>query len=703
MKTLFKTFGRMFKRHATRLVSIFLMVLVSVGFTAGIGMATTKIDYSLSDYYHAENVSDIILMNKEGAFSSGDIAALTERYGAENVQTGGMLEFEVKDGKSVVNDTELTFTNVPDGIVRVYLFEGDAPSAVKQNIFTEVETYDTSDAPEGSVVVYAERSTTQLSEQDAEKPYTMSAVMTQKLDSYTDPTFNITLAADLTVTIPMKQQYVLGGTLLNPLHMAVRDDPSYTDDPASDDENDMLPLAAVYYVFGDTLVDTASQATVTGKITDEEFMGGMLAGREVNETTQQDVLISSSDLLNEVYISLPDRDEYTLFSADYDEYVASETDAINALLSKDTQTAAAQDTAAYYEVLTLHENFSFQSFHEYSGKIASIGYVLMVVFLFVTILVVLSTMTRLLDEERGQIACLLTLGYSPFRIIFKYLLFALIGTVIGGFGAYFAGLGLARIVYDNFTWNYTLPPFTSHISLAFFFITFAVILIATLAATAIAGAKLTRQEPADLLRPKTPKAGKKVFLERIPFIWNRLSFKYKSTMRNVLRFFMRFLMTVVSVALSTALVLAGLAVLDCCLFQDIGGAAMITISVIILIFAALLNFVVTYTLTNINISERERELATLMVLGYYDGEVAGYIYREIYITSLIGILFGIPVGCLLCLFVFQVMSFGSIAGISWFVWVLAPVLSVIFTILVTLILRHKIVSIDMNQSLKAIE
>ena len=174
-------------------------------------------------------------------------------------------------------------------------------------------------------------------------------------------------------------------------------------------------------------------------------------------------------------------------------------------------------------------------------------------------------------------------------------------------------------------------------------------------------------------------------------------------MRNVLRFFMRFLMTVVSVALSTALVLAGLAVLDCCLFQDIGGTAMITISVIILVFAALLNFVVTYTLTNINISERERELATLMVLGYYDKEVAGYIYREIYITSGIGILFGIPLGCLLCLFVFRVMSFGSIPGISWFVWVLAPILSVVFTILVTLMLRHKIVKINMNESLKAIE
>ena len=156
-------------------------------------------------------------------------------------------------------------------------------------------------------------------------------------------------------------------------------------------------------------------------------------------------------------------------------------------------------------------------------------------------------------------------------------------------------------------------------------------------------------------------------------------------------------------AVCISLVLAGLAVLDCCLFQDIGGTAMIAVAIIVLVFAALLNFVVIYTLTNINISERERELATLMVLGYYDNEVAGYIYREIYITSAIGILFGLPLGCLLCLFIFNVMGFGSIPGIGWFVWVLAPILSVIFTLLVTLVLRRKITRIDMNNSLKAIE
>lgn len=696
MNTYLKTFGRMFRRHATRLISVILMVLVSVGFTAGIGMATTKIDYSLSDYYRAENVSDIILMNTEGAFLDGDVTALTERYGAENVERGGMLEFEVRGGKATVNDTEVTFTNVPDGIVRVYLFDCAAPDDVTQNTLTSVTTYDTSAASEDSIVVYAERPTVQLPEQDASKPYTMSAVITQK---FSEVEYNgMTLTGDFTATIPVEQEYTLGGTLLNPLHMAVRDDPSYTDDPASDDEEEMLPLSAVYYVFAENLVDMTATATISGTVdfggTEIEIPEGM--------TEEYDVAVPASDLLNQIYITLPDRGDYTLFGMGYDDYVNEELAAIDALLASDTQ-GAGKDTAAYYEALTMHENFSFESFREYSGKIGSIGYVLMVVFLFVTILVVLSTMTRLLDEERGQIACLLTLGYSPARIISKYLLFALIGTLIGGAGAYFAGLGLARIIYVNFEWNYTLPAYTSHISLTFFFITFAVILIATLAATVIAGLKLTRLQPAELLRPKAPKAGKKVFLERIPFIWNHLSFKYKSTMRNVLRFFMRFLMTVVSVALSTALVLAGLAVLDCCLFQDIGGAAMIAVAIIVLIFAALLNFVVTYTLTNINISERERELATLMVLGYYDGEVAGYIYREIYITSGIGILFGLPLGCLLCLFVFRVMEFGSIPGISWFVWVLAPILSVIFTILVTLILRHKIVRINMNESLKAIE
>ena len=670
----------MFRRHYARLISIILMVVVSVGLTSGIGMATDKIDHSISDFHAQQNMSDLILMNTEGAFTEDDLALLQERYGAENVLRGGFLEFEVSDGTAVVNDTELTLTGVPDGIVRVYIYDCADPADVGINEFGEITRFDADDT-EGAIAVYTERGTTQFPEKTQTERYTLSATIEQFYDEFTASGMTL---ENVNITIPFTQEYYLAGTVYNPQHMAVRDDVSFTEVAGEEDEYE--PLAAIYYVFGD-LVNTSADGTLTGS-----FMG-----RPIPEQTIEKALkpIHATELLNQIYITLPEEDS-RLFSAGYNADVDAEVSEIETLFSD-------RYADGTIETLTMEENYSFRSFHEYSGKIMGIGIVLMVVFLFVTVLVVLSTVTRLLDEERSQIACLMTQGYSTARIIAKYLLFAFIGTAIGGVGAYFAGLGVARMIYVNFEWEYVLPAYSSNIAIGFFIGTFALILLSTLIATAVAGHKLTRQQPADLLRPKVPKRGKKVFLERIPFIWNRLSFKYKSTMRNVLRFFGRFLMTVVSVACSTALVLAGFAILDCCLFQDIGGTAMIGISIIVLAFAALLNFVVTYTLTNINISERERELATLMVLGYQDNEVAGYIYREIYITGGIGILFGLPLGALVCQFIFVVMGFGSVPGISWFVWLLAPVLSIIFTVLVTLMLRHKIVRIDMNESLKAIE
>ena len=174
-------------------------------------------------------------------------------------------------------------------------------------------------------------------------------------------------------------------------------------------------------------------------------------------------------------------------------------------------------------------------------------------------------------------------------------------------------------------------------------------------------------------------------------------------MRNVLRYLSRFVMTVVSVAVSTALVLAGLALLDVCLFGGVNSPSVMGVAVVVIIFAGLLTAVVIYTLTNINVSERNRELATLKVLGYHEREVSGYIFREVYIDTAVGIIFGYPLSTLIMLLLFNIMGMGTIAGVSWFWWLVAPVLVLAFTFIVTLMLTPKIKRIDMNESLKAIE
>ena len=112
---------------------------------------------------------------------------------------------------------------------------------------------------------------------------------------------------------------------------------------------------------------------------------------------------------------------------------------------------------------------------------------------------------------------------------------------------------------------------------------------------------------------------------------------------------------------------------------------------------------VIYTLTNISISERHREIATLMVLGYSDREVAQYIYREIFLNSAIGIVFGYSAGAALTFLLYYAIGFGNIADISRFMWLFPPVIIMIFTGLVCLFLYRKIVTVDMNDSLKAVE
>ena len=393
----------------------------------------------------------------------------------------------------------------------------------------------------------------------------------------------------------------------------------------------------------------------------------------------------------EMYIKTDNRNLFDCFSSGYEKYVEEEKTELKKILGEDIR------------VITLYDNYSFKSIISSADKVRGIGNILMIIFIAVTLLVVLSSMMRMMDEERAQIACLKTLGYGSFAIVMRYVFFALVALAAGGGAGFFVGYGVSWLICYVFGYSYIMPPISVIINPGYYFLSIGVIIAVTLIAVFVLGMRLSDNAPADLLRPKPPKKGKRILLEKITFIWKRLSFKYKSSLRNVLRYKTRFLMMLVSVAVSAGLVYAGLALLDMCLFGNFGSSAIIGIAVVVVVFAGLLTAVVINTLTTINISEREREIATLMVLGYHDGEICGYIYREIYISTFLGIIFGYPVGIGFATLVFKTIGFGSVGNVSWFMWLLVPVIVFFFTLLVTLMLRPKIVKTKMNESLKAVE
>ena len=389
----------------------------------------------------------------------------------------------------------------------------------------------------------------------------------------------------------------------------------------------------------------------------------------------------------DVYISLEDRTLFNHFSSDYKSYIDNQ---IQVLQSDDVT------------VLSLYQNYGLYALNEYAIKVGNIGAIFSVFFMLVTILVVFSTMTRLFDEERGQIACLKTLGYSSFRIISKYILFVVLAIILGGLGAFGVGTWLTNILYSTFNIQFVMPQSIQGVTFIRYVIIISVYIVTTFLVTLFTGLNVTKNRPATLLLPKSPPIGRRTLLEKIPFIWNRLSFKYKSSFRNVFLFRSRFFMTLISIIGATILVFSGLGLLDCAVALG-EVSSIIYISIFLIVFAALLSALVIYNLSNINISERKREIATLMVLGYTNSEVTGYIYREIYIISIIAAILGVPCGVGFLYFLFNYISFGAVSSINWWSYILAPLATIFFTFISTLLLRHKIVKTDMNASLKSVE
>lgn len=545
-------------------------------------------------------------------------------------------------------------------------------------------------------------------------------------------------------------------------------------------------------------------------------------------------------------------------------------------------------------------NPGYTGFGQDAERMANLASVFPIIFFLVAALVCLTTMTRMVEEQRVQIGSLKAMGYSGLAISRKYLFYGLLPSLTGGvFGLVIGYILFPKMIFTAYQIMYQMPDIElrAYPEISIFSVLAAV--ACTTLATLWACLATLRETPASLMRPRTPKAGKRVFLEYIRPLWKRMSFTHKVTARNLFRYQKRFWMTVIGIGGCTALIIAGFGMRSSLLFTmsrqyddlfhysaqvtlsdnalsterqavedflagderivsyvpcEASSATVVTPSysttayvevmasdeigkvvdlfdyksgdpitmgdegvyidqklsellkvsvgdtffldgdvrgdvtvagiyehytghfiymtpsyyenalhadgepnayllnftsddtdtcnaifekllslsgvattsrmrdtqdtymhsmervdfvvVIIILAAAALAMVVLFNLSNINITERQRELATIKLLGFYDGEVSAYVYRENIVLTVFGILLGCFMGHWLHIYLVRsteidLMMFGRQTATSAYVY--AAILTMLFSVAVNILAHFRMKKIDMVESLKSAE
>lgn len=219
--------------------------------------------------------------------------------------------------------------------------------------------------------------------------------------------------------------------------------------------------------------------------------------------------------------------------------------------------------APTYHYFSREDNPSYAEFQDNADRISSIATVFPVFFFMIAALISLTTMTRMVDEKRGEIGTLKALGYTNWEISQKYIVYSTTASIIGSVIGLVIGYHLfPTVIFDAYGSMYNLPSVIITYYSSYTIQSIVVALLCTLLASLLVLRVDLLSTPATLMRPKAPKPGKRILLERISWLWSKFSFNQKVTARNLFRYKQRMLMTVLGIAGCTAMILTGFGLKD---------------------------------------------------------------------------------------------------------------------------------------------
>lgn len=343
-----------------------------------------------------------------------------------------------------------------------------------------------------------------------------------------------------------------------------------------DESNKFIDLSKKNY----QLNNEFNQKNTKYQTLNEEFESNKQKLQETNKKIEeyeqqknitQNELYASFDSLEDLIANIKDKqikNQYNQVKQGKEELIKAKNELINQNFEEKIKNAKKEiddkkDEVNKFKYVTattpLYESSGFKALKEDIAKMSLMGKIFPVVFFIVATLVTITTITRMIEEDRKNIGVFKALGYSKKIITRRYLVYALLAGVIGALlGTIVGSLVILDVLYVSYGDMYDLPELSNKFNLFYITISLLVSLLSTVFVTWIVTRKALKEKTADLLRPQIGTKGKVILLEKIPFVWNRFSFLYKICFRNIFRYKKRLFMTLIGIAGCTALIYAGL-------------------------------------------------------------------------------------------------------------------------------------------------
>lgn len=558
-KAVFKDFIRNIKGSLGRFFAIMAIVAIGVAFFAGVTASSGDMKYSSDSYYDEYNMNDIRILSSIG-FTSQDIEAVSKVYGVKAVYKTNtqdvLVDYDGRENVAHVSGIPIGKASDDDSYInQLRIKEGRLPQNDKECVVKYEDTRKSMQV--GDVISFKSGTEDDINDTFKDTEYTVVGIV------YT----------------PCYVSYDLGSSGIGNGHINyciyVGDDEFknnyYTECYAViDGAKDMDTYSDEYKKLIDKYADDIKAISKERldirkqTVIDEYTRAKADKKEELLETIKKNVEDSITEQYQAYY---PGMDVSSMIApyvkTAYEKAVAQfDFDAVNAEYDKKmNETLADSDSWEWY-VLTRESSYSFRDYESSANRMKAIATVFPLFFIIVAGLVCLTTMTRMVEEERGLIGTYKALGYGKATIALKYVIYAFLASLTGAVIGCAAGLRLfPYIIYESWNIIYQMPAikYASHTILSV--VAVASLILVTLIATLYSCYNELSEVPSALMRPKAPKNGKKILLEHT-FIWKHLSFTKKVTMRNIFLYKKRFFMTVIGIAGCGALITAGFGIKD---------------------------------------------------------------------------------------------------------------------------------------------